>query len=97
MTKKNDFDKAIESINFVRWKLALFTVSGSEPVEQVGVEIRGMEFIVEPTQAGQDLFGQFRLEAAVEGTTEEDSTACGSELTQGAVVVDLKGAATLGE
>ena len=39
----------------------------------------------------------FRLEAGIEGAAEEDAAASGSELTYGTVVVDLKGAATLGE
>jgi len=56
-----------------------------------------VEFVVEATQAGQDLFGEFRLEAAVEGSAEEDPAASGSELTYGAFVVDLKRAAALGE
>ena len=54
-----------------------------------------MEFLMETAEAGEDLFGQFRLELGIEAATEKDATGGGSELTQGAFVIPLKRTAAL--
>ena len=68
-----------------------------EPLKQIGVEVRGVEFLVEATETGENLFGQFRLEAGIEVTAEKDAAGGGAELTYGAFAVELEGAATLGK
>ena len=66
-------------------------------MEQIGVEIGNLEFVVETAKAAQDLFGELRLQAAVKRTAEEDTAASGSEWTYCAVVVNLIGTTGLVE
>jgi len=66
-------------------------------MEQVGVEVGGVEFIVEAAQTGQNLFTEFRLERTVQGSAEKNTAATRAELTKGAVGIYLKWASTIGE